>query len=575
MMNKLFELIKKYFWFILLVTIAFISYQILNFPSGSYYCYQGKCGYYFWGSQSHDGIWHLAIAENAFKKLPFQMPTFAGSLLTGYNYLYDIGLFFLSKIGIPPIISYFKIVPIAWFVLFTFFLIKLAKKIKNNTLFIWLFLFFTYFTGSFSYYFTLIRDKTIWGSSGILAQLVQSILLNHQFALSLLPLLYVLIKMKEKSLSFKTVIILGLMVFINMGLKFYGGVITYSILMSYFLLNFKISPIDWTKKIIIVSLFFIVSILVFYNPFVSLKTGVIFSISPFTFIHAITEDPNLLNIQKLTTARYAYQASGQWLKLIPIEFINITLFVFFYLGVRFIGLIYLCVKVIKRKASNFDILVLITIFFSIALTSLLSQKGEWTNIVQFFYYGIFLSTLYIAEFAYKIFKKYQKIGYLLVGVLIILALPATIDIFALYARFPGTTYIPKGEIEALGVLKKMPEGIVYTPLYNIDEENIQKIKQLKEIGGPLPLYTWEDTAYITAFSGKQSYITDLWMERIIGIDYSSRLNKVMKKDCSILKEIDYIYFNNEYKISRSFFDCPNKLDFAYGNLTSTIYKVRK
>ncbi|KKQ01972.1 MAG: hypothetical protein US11_C0002G0031 [Candidatus Roizmanbacteria bacterium GW2011_GWA2_36_23] len=504
------------------------------------------------------------------------MPTYSGEILKGYNYLYDVLLLFLSKIGIPPIISYFKLMPIFWFAIFTYLLIVLAKKLNKNNIFVWFFLFFIYMAGSFSFFFTLVKDKTIWGSSGILAQLVQHMLLNHQFSLSLIPLVYILIKMREKNITFKWLTAAGIAVAINMGLKFYGGIVSYILVISYLL--FVINKHSLRKSIVqilIISLFFIASVFIFYNPTAALKSRPVFIFSPFSFIHPISEDPGLLNMQKLTYLRYVVQDTRQYWKLFLIELFNLALFLFFYFGVRFFGLIFGTIKTFTKKSTPFDRSVILTVIASILFTTLFIQTGEWTNIVQFLYYGIFLSTVYLAELTYFIIKKKKVIGYLIVGLLMLFSVPSTIDVFALYAKFPGSAYLPKGEYEALQVLKKLPDGIVYSPLYNQSEFHRQQIKQLKEKGGPLPLYAWEDTSYVTAFSGKQHYLADLWMERIIGIDYKKRLEKVIGDDCSFLKEIDYIYYNNDYQISRRLFDCENKLEFVYGNLTSRIYRVIK
>jgi len=250
-----------------------------------------------------------------------------------------------------------------------------------------------------------------------------------------------------------------------------------------------------------------------------------------------------------------------------IEAFNLTVFLFFYLGVRFFGLFYILVKVIKRRITQFDLVVVLTMITATAITVLIIQKAEWWNTIQFFYYAVFLSTIYLAELTYALIKKLKVIGYGLVVVIVLLAIPATIDITQWSMNFPGDAYLPKGEYEALQILKKQPEGIVYSPLFE---------KSLKNLNSyPFPLYSNGDTAYVTAFSGKQSYLSDILQIRLTGIDYKKRLDKIEKNDCLILKEIDYIYYNNDYKINRKLFDCENHLKMLYGNRTATIYKVIK
>jgi len=361
-----------------------------------------------------------------------------------------------------------------------------------------------------------------------------------------------------------------------MGLKFYGGVITMILVSSYlFFIYFPKNKKQMLISLSIIILFFITSVFIFYDPLSSIKTGSIFIFSPFAMIHSVTEDPSLLNMTRLTNARYFYQSKGFNFHLIFIESFNLVVFLFFYLGGRFFGLLYVGIQILRKKTQAFDLSIIATVVVSIILTTFFIQKGEWTNIIQFFYYGSFLLTLYLAESAYTFIKTKSILGYSIVVILMILAVPATIDVAKLYATFPGTTYLPEGEIEALQVLKKLPEGIVYSPLYNEGEKNQNAIKELKEKNLPLPLYAWNDTAYVTAFSSKQHYLTDLWMERITGINYQNRLDKVLKNDCSFLKEINYIYSNNDYQIDRQLFDCPSRLKLIYGNRTATIYSVIK
>jgi len=357
------------------------------------------------------------------------------------------------------------------------------------------------------------------------------------------------------------------MTFIIFGLKFYGGVVALLLLIPYLI----IGAINKKKNVVIFGITLLLSsllaIFLFYNPVNSLKNNSIFIFSPFTSVHHITENPNLFFMKKLTNYRYAQMTRMINIKLLLIEGFNLIIFLFFYLGVRFFGVIYLIVKLIKKKATNFDMSIVVALFGSIAITTLFIQKGEWTNIYQFFYYSVFLSTFYLAELANKLILSKKLIIKSLLIVFVLLAIPTTIDLFRTSFQFPGLTYLPQGELEALLVLKKQQPGIVFSPLYNKDVGQNMTL--------PKPLYAWGDTAYVSAFSGKQHYLSDIWMEQITGVNYQVRLDLVNKNNCRFLQDIDYIYYNNDFKIARSLFDCPNKLQFLWGNRTSTIYRVIK
>lgn len=538
-------------------------------PSGSYYCYQDRCGIYFWGVHGHDAIWHLAIIETAFRRIPFISPVFSGANLSGYNYLFDLLISVFSKIsGISPLLIFFKIIPIVWFILFTLLSISLARKLKDNKIFVGFFLFFLYFSSSFTYIITLIKDQTIFGSAGLLSQQIYHLMFNLQYAISILTILYLIIKIKENKINTKTIITFAVITFINMGLKFYGGFVTLTLGGLYILLNYiSLGIKKTTTYLAIIGFGFGLSVLVFYSPLNS-KTGSIFSLSPFALVHPITEDPGLFYLRKLTDARYFLLTQGIGPKLILIELVNLLLFLFFYMGVRFFGLIYLIVKIIRRKINQFDLVLLGTMAVSISTSILLVQKAEWWNTIQFFYYAIFLSTVYTAELAFILIKNKVIISKVILMVLIIMSIPTTIDIVKnSISLFPGGTYISDGEVEALTYLKTQPRGTVLSPYFDPRLTNRYQI--------PRPIFANGDTAYVSALSGQPSYFTDLVQIRLTGIDYQKRLENVKNNDCRILKEVDYVYFNNDFKIARSLFDCPAKLEFLWGNRTATIYKVIK
>jgi len=542
----------------------------LSFPSGSSYCYQEKCGIYFWGVHGHDAIWHLALIENSFKQFPFISPIFSGAQLSGYNYLFDLIIYLVTIITpLTSLIIFFKIIPVFWFVAFTVLAIKLARKIKDDKIFVFMFLFFIFFSSSFTYILTLIKDRTIIGSAGLLSQQILHTMYNTQYALSILIILYLLIKIVESKINLRIVLILGFLTFINIGLKFYGGAVTL-VLCGLFILS-KSCSIKLKNTIfysLIILIFFGLSILLFYSPFSSTKTGFIFGFAPFALVHPITEDPGLFYQRNLTDARYFLMIQGIGPRLILIETINLFLFLFFYMGVRFFGLIYLGVKIITRKYKVYDLILLGTMVIATVASLLLVQKAEWWNTIQFFYYAIFLSTIYISEFVYILYQKKNWFAKFLIILIFILTIPTTIDItIGSFKLFPGGTYVPKEEIEALQYLKKQPKGIVYSPFFN------DKVRQNHQV--PIPLYANGDTSYVTAFSGQTSYFSDLVQLRLTGIDYEKRMKMISSNDCQILKEVDYIYYNNNYQIVRSFFDCPNKLKFLWRNRTSTIYRVIK
>ncbi len=516
--------------------------MLVIMPSGSWYCYANKCGIFFWGVHAHDAVWHLALTNTAFITSPFISPLFSGAILGGYNFFMDLVIHALSFIGIPVILLYFKIVPIIWFVLLTSFTITLGRKLKDDPLFVFFLLFFVYFGASFTFLITLYHNKSIWNSSGMIAMQSSMHLTNLQFALSLVVLMAILISLK--SYTFKKnnstfILLLGFFIFVNLGLKFYAGLVSFFMVTIFFTLHylkqgiFRIpNSILYAKYIFIIVVFSILGIIIFYNPFSSLKTGSILIFSPFATMHSIIEEPSLIYLKDMVNARYYLYAHVGLLspRLWTIELFSSALVLVFSMGLRLFGIIYFLVNFIKRKTNIFELSIFLTIVFSYLLTTLFIQKGQWWNTVQFYYFSLFLANLFVAEFLYGFAKKNKISAIITIVLMLLLSLPTNLDVARNYLTYPAQSYLPWQEIQALEFLQKQPNGAVYIPSF----------KKLPNENDPQPLYK-QDTAYVSAFSGHPLYFADQSVLEITGTDFKSRKEKIIKGDCSIFKDIKYIY----------------------------------
>ena len=570
-MKSALEYIRKYKILFLIIIPAFFLFMLVIIPSGTYFCFREACGINFWGAHGHDAIWHLAIANTSFNTFPFVAPTFSGEKLYGYNYLLDFFVFLPTKLGIPVVITYFKIIPIVWFSLFTLLLVILGRKIKDHPVFVGLFLFFNYFAGSFYYLIKLYRDHSINDSSTQLPQPIVLMMTNPPFAFSLVFFLWLLILIKSKHLNLKSAVLFGFIIFMIIGLKFYGGIISIFMTVAYLLLSFsrdRNALINMVVSLFIVGFFVLAGILFFYDPFTAVKTGATFGFAPFALVHTITETPTMFYLQNLTDARYFLVSKGIGPRLVAIESLNLIVFLFFYLGTRFFGLFYIPILFLKKKLDRFDFSVILTIGFSILLTVTLVQKAEWWNTIQFFYYAIFLSTIYLSKLAFDLFQKKRMILNLVVLGIILLSIPTSFDLIKFFVSVPGASYLPKEEMEALDFLKKLPNGVVLSPLYEKDSK-----KNLTSF----PLHAYEDTAYVAAFSGKQEFFSDELQLRLTGVNYKKRLERIQNMDCSILHEVDYIYQINENSKNGSIVTVckPKKAKVMFNNRSVTIYTIRK
>lgn len=567
-MYQVVDYIKKHRFLLLIIIPAFLLFMLIVVPSGSYFCFQKECGYYFWGVHGRDAIWHLAIANVSFKQYPFVAPTYSGEYLLGYNYLLDLFIFLLSKLGISSVFSYFKLIPILWFGIFTGLLIALARKLKDNPLFVGLFIFFSYFSGSFSYLLKLYHSRTIQDSSMLLPQPILHSMSNLQYALSLLFLLVILILVKDNKINLKKMIACGASIFFMFGLKFYGGLVGFFLLSLYLVLQILRNSV---KNFIIYSfvlgIFVLLAIFIFYDPLASYKTGSVFGFSPFALVHTITEAPDQFYLQNMTDARYFLQQFGIGPRLILIEGLNLIIFLFFYLGTRFFGLVYIGFLLLKKRLDKFDLVVISTIFFSILLTVTLVQKGVWWNTIQFFFYAIFLSTIYLTKLTHDLLSKKKKITLLLACMIIILSVPTSYDLFWHFLNTSRANYLPKEEIEALAYLKKQPNGVVLIPI--LEEER-------KNAPGNLPLNYYRDSSYVAAFSDKQLYIAEIQSLGVTSVPFEKRLEKVIKLDCSVLNEVDYVYEIKKAPNTKKIMNkCkPKNATKVFENKSVKIYSLR-
>ncbi len=533
-MKKL--LLNRYTLFI--IFISAVIHALITFPSGSNWCFNLQCGISFWGAHGHDGIWHLAVSNVSFNTLPFVSPIFFGEGLNGYNYLLDLVIHIFSYFSIPAEFSYFKLLPVVWFLsLMSVLLVFVKQNRLGQTYLRWL-LFFIFLGGSFSYLTTLKEGNFIWGSAGVQAMQSALMLVNIQFALSL-PLLVMIMLLLPKSDTRKNYVILAFLVALMFGLKFYGGVISFVLVVSHYLIeviksrNVRLFVIQSLTLTIFISF----SIIFFYNPIQSSKTGSVLSLSPFSIVHSIIEEPSQFYMPKVVNARYSLLSSGKFsLKLLLIELSTALMFIIVNFGTRLVGLWYIAYSMIKKKLSALEVSMLLAIGASIMLPILFVQKGEWWNTIQFIYYGFFLSSF----FAAKSLSLINKNSITIAVVVLILTIPNTIDVIKTFTSGPAS-YISNTEREALKFLSKQTAGVVWTVPYEASVKNGFK--------APYPLYAYDDTAYVAAFGKKQVYFADTHVLRITGVDYLKREEEVRSQSILKLieKDITYLYIANPYK----------------------------
>lgn len=487
--------------------------------------------------QEHDGIWHVAVAETAFQGVFGQTlnPSFGGSTLTGYNILLDYILHVGSLIGIPVFISYFKILPIIWFISFTYSLIVFANKISKHKAFLNIFLILSYFGTSWSFIFTLLKNFTF--NDGQASPIMQPVLTltNLQLAFSYIVLLWSIILLKERNHT-KKIYLIPICIFFAWGLKFYAGMLLSIIVGATYCIRI-ISKKDRTSLFLLTLSICasLIAIFIIYHPTFGKNSQPTFVVQPLALVWPLIESPSsIYHSEYWANAKYVLMSAGTISpRLILFSIFISVAYIGINLGMRIFGLFEICIK----KKDDVDYGVVVAIIVGIAMPLCVIQRGVWWNVVQYFYIVFFLLHPYTAEFIAKIAKPFILKVTLII--LILSAVPYAYSNLKPYIT-RGAIYISDNELVALSHLEKQANGVVYAPLYNVRK------RLLLGSVHTMDMRTSNDTSYISAYTGKQTFL-QITGSLLLANDYKERERRIQRADCSLTNEFHYVYYHSEDK----------------------------
>lgn len=481
---------------------------------------------HFWGAHEHDGVWHIAIAEASLRSYPFKFPTFLGENLSGYNYLLDFIVMIFSYFGFSSWDTFFRILPFLWFFFFAYVMHKFSRSNSHSLSYFPILLITTLFSSSFGFMIQLKNNGTIWGSSGIPTMQGPLSMVNQQFLWSLCFLILLWIMTSSRIRLY----LVGVILFVLLGLKFYS-VLPAGVILGLALFG-EITRRSW-KNAIYLTTSSILGLLLAYLFFYSSNTASGLVFSPMSLPKQIVEDPNMWHMPSLVQSWYTLKESGNifsprlWLHSMVI----VLIFIIFNFGIRVIAFLSDVVQIFKNHSSIDAWGRLLVIIMSIIVPCLFVQKGDWWNTVQFLYYGIFFSSISLANFLNLVFIRSKKYFSIAIIIFALVSLPASIDILKIFV-FDKSSYIPNYEIEILTKLRGMQEGVVMVqPFYG---------------NGTGVLADTVDTAYVSAISGKQTYMADEIQMRLLSIDFIYRMNVLKTSPCSLVDEVDYVYVRQNH-----------------------------
>jgi hypothetical protein len=508
MLKRVFQRYFQNNWLFILLFLGILSWSLPLIKSGL--CWNTKCfgGLGFWGPNGHDGIWHIALAKSLARG-SWQMPTFAGKELTNYHVGFDLLLVLINKLTKIPIrYLYFQIIPPTLALLvgvLTYKFVFLWRKSNTQAL---MALFFVYFGGSWGWVLGK-GESTFW------AQQAVSSLINPPFALSLvLILLGLLFLLRKKS-------ILAILVFGSLiQVKAYAGVLCLGGLLIAGVWKFLKERDLRVLKVFLGALVF--SLLLFLP--LNKASGSLFIFKPFWFLETMMQLTDRLGWLKLGEAMVNYRLGGIWIKAVLAYGLGFLIFWYGNMGTRLLAEIFMAKRLVDhKKLSVVEVFIFSIILAGLIMPMFFLQKGTPWNTIQFFYYSLFFSGIlagvWLGEFWEGAKSSTSRYGLLLATVM--LTVPTTINTLKhhyLPERPPAR--ISLEELGALRFLARQPEGIVLT--YPFDREAAKEAEK----NPPRPLYLYESTAYVSAFSNKPVFLEDEVNLDITGYDWRSRRKEV-------------------------------------------------
>ena len=552
----------------LLIGSALLTNLLIMFPYGWNHCFQTICGISFSGMyRAHDEIWHMALAQTAFRSFPFQTPIFAGAPLTGYHYLSSLLIVPFSLLWIPPAFTFFWILPIIWFALFTWISWKIARAITPSFSFLFFYLFFQFFAGSLNYLIRLRNYGDLFIQKSELTLQSAQYLRNPPAMWSFITFLIVLYFLIQKKRTKASLILITLCVILGYGFKFYGG-ISISLLIFFYSI---FSPKKNSRLLLVMIITSAASVLFFYNPFISVQTGGIFSFAPFATVHQIIEDKDYFYLPNLVLARYYLTEHGLSPRLIGIETLSVIMMIFFSFGTRIIAIFSIAYHIILKKMSSWQWSILLTSITLLAFSFLLIQKGDWFNTIQFSFYAMLAMNIFAAWSLYYLIRipRFKIVGYYGAILIVLLTIHTSID--TVYAHFlkPKLVYISTEEVRALSFLNKEPYGTVFSLPFI--QGNMYDPTNTK----PLILYNTVDTAYIAAYTAKPLWYADQGQLAVTGVNYKNRKQQFATFSKFALRETGarYFYIIKAHPLAKQAIEKAKKekLNLLYDNEFVRIY----
>src|SRR3972149_1842051 len=557
-----------------LIILGSVAWSLTMVKSGL--CWGGGCsnGLGFWGPNGHDGIWQIALA-GSLARGSWQMPMFAGEIIKNYHLGFDLILAALHKITFIPIVNlYFQILPPIFALVIGVGVYLFVYEWRKSRYQAFWATFFTYFAGSLGWLVTYLRHRQFEGESMFWSQQSISTLVNPPFALSLI-FIFIGLTILLKGVENRSKKYLMLATF------FFGSLIQVKVYAGILILGALFVASMWyvlTKNSLLLLKVFagvlIFSILLFSPINGSSQNAIIWK--PFWFLETMMSDLSRFYWPRFAEALINYKLGGVWLKGAIAYLAAFILFLVGNLGLRIFGFLWLARNGFNPKNYQYvDVFLLTIIFLGIIIPMLFIQSGTSWNTIQFFYYAqVLLGILAGITIGKWQEKSSPFVRCLVVITIFTFTIPTLIATLRNYLPARPPAKVSRAELEALDFLSQQQDGVVLTQFFN------KKLADAANNNPPRPLYLYESTAYVSAFSGKVTYLEDEVNLEITGYPWQTRQTEVERfftdvtydsmNELLAKKNINYIYVIKS--VQRKYNDLrldPNKI---FENSEAIIYK---
>ncbi len=553
--------------FALTLFICVISQTLPIIRSGLHYSY----GLGFWGPMGHDGIWHLALINQIRNPFHIPAPSFAGELLQNYHPFFDIFIaFFSSLTHISASIWLFQIGPILISLAFLVLSFVLGYRLTHRYLGGIILVFLNTFSNSFGWLVSLTRGQGIGGESLFWSMQPPSFHLNPPFALSMvfIYLLLIIACFNQKKFSVTSSILVVTILGLLPITKAYAGVAAFLFFGFYSL--YQLIQRHY-RPLVILCASFVVAICIFriYNH----SSISLIQYQPFSLINSMIDSPDRFYLPRVSSFRQNISSSNVFdPRLIVVILGSVSIFIVGNYSWRLLGF-----TISRQRIKDYFIgPIILTIILLTLFPILFVQQATAWNIVQFLYYAIFLSNILLVVF---LVPRLSSTFFSLATIVIFsTSILAVIPTYQNYLGNPSPASLPVGELEALSFLRLQPTGIVLT--YPYDPEVKKGYSST-----PIPLYAYETTAYVSAFSHHRTFLEDQMNLNNSAYNWQSRLDAVNKffsqqsvftnRGFLLNNQIDYIYLTTTQAKLIQLSETAISVEIIFQNSSAVIYRVKK